>query len=76
LPALAERLLADFASRKSASLARAVSIVENGREGTDELLAGLHAKLGHARRIGITGPPVRARARLRRFSRRNFGRRI
>ena len=57
MPALAERLLADFASRKSASLARAVSIVENGREGTDELLAGLHAKLAHARRIGITGPP-------------------
>ncbi|HEX6576045.1 MAG TPA: methylmalonyl Co-A mutase-associated GTPase MeaB, partial [Gemmatimonadaceae bacterium] len=57
MPALAERLLADFADRKSASLARAVSIVENQREGTDEILAGLHSRLGHARRIGITGPP-------------------
>jgi LAO/AO transport system kinase len=57
LPAPIERLLADFEARKSAALARAVSIVENQRDGTDEILGALHSRLGHARRIGITGPP-------------------
>lgn len=40
-----------------AALARAVSIVENGRAGFEELLATLHPRLGRARRIGLTGPP-------------------
>jgi len=57
LPARIEALLSDFASRRSAALARAVSIVENQREGTDEILGALHPKLGRSRRIGITGPP-------------------
>jgi LAO/AO transport system kinase len=57
LPARIDTLLADFSSRKSAALARAVSIVENQREGTDEILGALHPRLGRARRIGITGPP-------------------
>ena len=52
-----DRLLAEFDLRKNAALARAVSIVENQRDGTDEILAALHSRLGHARRIGITGPP-------------------
>lgn len=50
-------LLADFAAGKTSALARAVSVVENQRPGIDEILGTLHAKLGHARRIGITGPP-------------------
>jgi LAO/AO transport system kinase len=57
LPVATEKLLADFESRKPAALARAVSIVENQRPGIDELLGHLHSRLGHARRIGITGPP-------------------
>lgn len=57
MPAATDKLLADFENRKSAALARAVSIVENQRPGIDELLGHLHPKLGHARRIGITGPP-------------------
>ncbi|MDO8500356.1 MAG: methylmalonyl Co-A mutase-associated GTPase MeaB [Gemmatimonadaceae bacterium] len=52
-----ERLLANFAARKSSALARVVSIVENQRSGVDDVLAHLHPKLGNARRIGITGPP-------------------
>ena len=40
-----------------AALARAVSIVENGREGFEAVLAALHPRLGRARRIGLTGPP-------------------
>lgn len=52
-----ERLLRDFDSRKTFALARAVSIVENQRVGVDDILATMHPRLGHARRIGITGPP-------------------
>ncbi len=55
-PAL-ERLLADFDARKPAALARAVSMVENQRDGFDALLAVLHPRIGRGRRIGITGPP-------------------
>jgi LAO/AO transport system kinase len=57
-------LLAEFAERRPAALARAVSIVENHREGHDALLAALHARLGHARRIGITGPPGAGKSTL------------
>jgi LAO/AO transport system kinase len=51
------RLLSDLDSRRTAALARAVSVVENHRSGFDELLAALHVRLGRARRIGLTGPP-------------------
>ena len=51
------RLLSEFGERRSAALARAVSIVENHRPGFDELLATLHPRLGQAKRIGLTGPP-------------------
>jgi LAO/AO transport system kinase len=57
LPVSTERLLNDFERKNGAALARAVSIVENQREGVDEILAHLHPRLGHARRVGITGPP-------------------
>jgi LAO/AO transport system kinase len=52
-PALA-KLLTDFDAGRKAALARAVSIVENQRTGFDVLLSVLHARLGRARRIGIT----------------------
>lgn len=52
-----ERLLGDFDSRRPAALARAVSIVENQRLGADQLMTALHPRIGHGRRIGITGPP-------------------
>ncbi len=39
------------------ALARAISLVENGREGYEALLSALHPKVGRAHRIGITGPP-------------------
>lgn len=51
------RVLDGFRAGKPASLARAVSIVENHRPGFDTLLGELHPLLGRARRIGITGPP-------------------
>jgi GTPase len=57
LTATADRILPEFRAGKSAALARAVSIVENRRDGADRLLANLHPSIGRARRIGITGPP-------------------
>jgi LAO/AO transport system kinase len=52
-----EALLADFEAGKKAALARAISIVENHRAGFDTVLGVLHTRIGHARRIGLTGPP-------------------
>ena len=45
-------------------LARAISQVENGRAGFEALLSRIHPTLGHARRIGITGPPGAGKSTL------------
>ena len=58
------RLLEDFNARKPAALARAISVVENQRDGFEELLSQLHSRLGNARRIGITGPPGAGKSTL------------
>jgi LAO/AO transport system kinase len=58
------RLLDDFAAGKKPALARAVSIVENHRDGFDALLATMHSKIGRGRRIGITGPPGAGKSTL------------
>jgi LAO/AO transport system kinase len=57
-------LASDFAVGKKAALARAVSIVENRRPGSDVLLAAMHPHLGRARRIGFTGPPGAGKSTL------------
>jgi LAO/AO transport system kinase len=59
-----DRLFADFVAGKKAALARAVSVVENHRDGFDRLLARLHPRIGHARRIGVTGPPGAGKSTL------------
>jgi LAO/AO transport system kinase len=59
-----QRLLGELGEGKTAALARAVSVVENHRPGFETILAGLHAKLGRARRIGITGPPGAGKSTL------------
>jgi len=51
------RLIEDFDARKPAALARVVSIVENHRDGFEEILGSLHSRTGRSRRIGLTGPP-------------------
>jgi LAO/AO transport system kinase len=61
-----------FGAGKSSALARAVSIVENHRPGVDEILATLHPKLGHARRIGITGPPGAGKSTITNLVAREF----
>jgi LAO/AO transport system kinase len=50
-------LIAELVAGKTAALARAISVVENGRPGFERLLAEVHRSLGRARRIGLTGPP-------------------
>jgi LAO/AO transport system kinase len=57
-------LAGDFVAGKMPALARAVSTVENRREGSDLLLAALHPRIGRARRIGITGPPGAGKSTL------------
>ncbi len=57
-------LLATLTVEHPAALARAISIVENGRLGFEELLSALHPKLGRAHRIGITGPPGAGKSTL------------
>ena len=63
-PASLARLLVDFTAGRKAALARAVSIVEDGRAGADLLLGALHPRVGRARRIGLTGPPGAGKSTL------------
>jgi LAO/AO transport system kinase len=49
---------------KMPALARAISLVENGRDGFEELLSSLHPAVGRAHRIGITGPPGAGKSTL------------
>jgi len=57
-------LLAAFRSRAVPALARAISLVENGREGYQDLLSALHPSVGRAHRIGVTGPPGAGKSTL------------
>jgi LAO/AO transport system kinase len=57
-------LLAGLQGGNTAALARAISVVENGRPGFEELLARVHRSVGRARRIGITGPPGAGKSTL------------
>src|ERR1041385_2189443 len=52
-----EQLIADFEAGKKAALARVISIVENHRDGFEDILGTLHPRIGAARRVGLTGPP-------------------
>lgn len=50
----------------TAALARAISLVENQREGFEQVLSQLHARIGRGttHRIGITGPPGAGKSTL------------
>ncbi|HEX7025351.1 MAG TPA: methylmalonyl Co-A mutase-associated GTPase MeaB [Gemmatimonadales bacterium] len=57
-------LTADLAQGRTSALARAISMVENGRPGFEQLLAAVHSRLGRAHRVGITGPPGAGKSTL------------
>ena len=59
-------LLASFERGDAAALARAISLVENQREGFEQLLSQLYRKIGSrkSQRIGITGPPGAGKSTL------------
>jgi LAO/AO transport system kinase len=55
-----------MATHDTAALARAISLVENQRDGFEDVLLQAHAKLAEARgrRLGITGPPGAGKSSL------------
>jgi LAO/AO transport system kinase len=57
-------VLSGLHARKPAALARAISLVENGSRGFEEILGALQSDVGRARRIGITGPPGAGKSTL------------
>jgi LAO/AO transport system kinase len=60
----ADELLERFRAGQRTALARAISIVEDGRPGFERILHQLHADLGRAHRIGVTGPPGAGKSTL------------
>src|SRR5437879_3684753 len=61
-----EQILDGLARGDTAALARAISLVENQRDGYEEVLSHVHARVGKsgARRIGLTGPPGAGKSTL------------
>jgi LAO/AO transport system kinase len=59
-----EAILQALERGETAGLARAISLVENQRDGFERLLARIHPRVGRARRIGITGPPGAGKSTL------------
>ena len=59
-------LLTGLESGEMPALARAISLVENQREGFEQVLSALHGKIGKGatQRIGITGPPGAGKSTL------------
>ena len=57
-------LLQRFRDGRPAALARAISMVEDEREGFQDLLHGVLARGPAARRVGLTGPPGAGKSSL------------
>ena len=57
-------LLARFRAGRRVALARAISMVEDGRPGFEKILHELHPEMGRAQRIGLTGPPGAGKSTL------------
>jgi LAO/AO transport system kinase len=64
---MVDGILEGLDRREPAALARAISLVENQRDGFERVLSHAHARVGRggtARRIGITGPPGAGKSTL------------
>ena len=61
-----QRVLDGIDRGDTAALARAISLVENQRDGFERVLSHAHARVGRhgSRRIGITGPPGAGKSTL------------
>ncbi|HEV3049843.1 MAG TPA: methylmalonyl Co-A mutase-associated GTPase MeaB [Longimicrobium sp.] len=57
-------LVERFRAGQRTALARAISIVEDGRAGFERILHQLHPEMGRAHRIGVTGPPGAGKSTL------------
>ena len=58
------RLVEQLVSGNRRAIARAISAIENGEGGSQELLRSLFAETGKGYRIGITGPPGAGKSTL------------
>ncbi len=61
-----DAILAGLERGDTAALARAISLIENQRDGFERVLSHLHARVGRGgtRRIGLTGPPGAGKSTL------------
>jgi len=59
-----QELLDRFRAGQRTALARAMSMVEDGRPGFERLLHALHGEMLRAHRIGVTGPPGAGKSTL------------
>jgi LAO/AO transport system kinase len=61
-----ERILEALDRHEPAALARAITLVENQRDGFERVLSHVHSRLarGAARRVGVTGPPGAGKSTL------------
>jgi GTPase len=61
-----DRILEGLTRREPAALARAISLVENQRNGFERVLSHAHGLLGRGgtRRVGMTGPPGAGKSTL------------
>jgi LAO/AO transport system kinase len=67
-----QKLVDRFRAGEPLALARCISLVENQAQSFESLLHSLHAGVGTARRIGITGPPGAGKSTLTAALARHF----
>lgn len=60
----AVQLIEGVTARDRASVARAISLVERGSAEAEVVLRALRRKVGHAHRVGVTGPPGAGKSSL------------